>query len=211
MTEDLTVLRLDFSQEYLVAVLCEQFEASELYSSKANLVLQLLPEHITMDDTSEDGEIGKALQTRGGAWADAFFTVLSCRTDFGSGVLRAVGVGNNVKKRKRAGRVAIATGILLFGPLLDIAPELRMVVTHAQQVLHQIQQQDNERQRLSKRSQQWDSSLKQTLQPKPATSTLAWLAPDTIASASSAAAVKSAPTTPAAAAAAASEAASSSN
>jgi len=131
MADDLTVLRLDFSKEYLVAILYDNFEASELYSEEADQVEQLLPEQIAIDDTSGDGEIRKALQTCGGVWADSCFTVLSCQTDFGSGVLRGVGLGSSVKKRNRAGRVAIGIGILLYGPDLDVAPELRMIAMRA--------------------------------------------------------------------------------
>merc|ERR1719458_1741399 len=168
MADGITVLRLDSNQESLVVISFEAFEASELYFSKAR---EVLPEDLQTDDTNEDLQVSNALQESGGVWVDVCFMILSCRTNSGS-VLRAVGAGSNVKKRKQAGRLALATAVLLFGKTPVVAPELATVVAQAQRISQQVQQQALERQKRRLRQPQ------PPMLSRPTSSTINWLTPD---------------------------------
>jgi len=107
------------SRERLLAVMCTSLDASPLFSQWSSSVVEALPPSVVTDDTGLDQAVGEALRAYGGSLASECFVVMSFEGR------RAVGVGSNVKKRIRAGRVALAVTLEIqegWGVMAELQP-----------------------------------------------------------------------------------------
>ena len=102
--------------KYLLCVLCEELR-DELFRSALGWAAELGSERLRESDL-EDLELGNTLSVRGGHWAMSHYLVITASGGHHAG-LRAVGMGSNVKKRRRAARLALAATAALHDTNAD--------------------------------------------------------------------------------------------
>jgi len=132
--QDLVALHVATSRRPLLAVLCCNEGDTDLWGANARAVsagLGMTSIDYQQDDTW-DMEIWSLLQSHGGDWADAF--CVATITDGKNAGCRAIGVGSNVKKRRKAVRLAMAVTLRIFEGD-DVVEELQHVVVQAKQAL----------------------------------------------------------------------------
>lgn len=97
----------------LLVVLCDSEQDSDLWGANFNLVSEELDMNImTLNDTWDE-DILSSLKQHGGRWASNHVCVLEITKGKQMGC-RAVGVGSNVKKRKKAARLAMAATLAIL-------------------------------------------------------------------------------------------------
>mmetsp|Transcript_51631 Transcript_51631/g.99796 ORF Transcript_51631/g.99796 Transcript_51631/m.99796 type:complete len:377 (+) Transcript_51631:57-1187(+) len=112
---DIIAVDNTLTEHPLLAVLCNDERDSDLWGPNFNLVSEGLDMSImTLNDTWDE-DILSSLKQHGGSWTSNHVCVLSITEGKHTGC-RAVGVGSNVKKRKKAARLAmVATLAILDG------------------------------------------------------------------------------------------------